>query len=958
MMLGSTRTGAVSLAVACMIALPELLGAGSPPKAYRLERLAKPVAVDDAKPRRTTISLDELEQRVREAVTQRTTPSEPIPLGGFTNILGYRWNDERREVELIGETGGPAAFRLYAEQLAVALRLAVEPFIVVTIVPSGLDPWGRQRVVAYPETVLDTHFLEPLIQADYYMKAIVMNHVSSPVPTPLDGLETVILDCRVPPNIDELLGASSNIFFQPVDPRPVTHRTKGGFQRSIRDVGLRLRPGRHVSDPYVIEFARRVSSDLDRLVESHPRALRPLVNLHRLYMVAQLLMVEEEAEIDLSYWLSEFPLTPHPTPRELPSVRSKPVGRFCEGPAVDYEKSLRSWQLWGGVILGFGHELEKPDHRDPSSGVYRSGDSLLVIRSDSTFRAKLGSTPELRGRVSREGAAALRLVTDEREMVVTVTEDGLAGRDGRLWARALTPADSQRSGEAAQRAEGPPDGPPAQHRPQSLGPPPSTSGLPSTAPDNRLRTLLERLERVLNSSAPQRRGSSTTFVTGEKLTETLSTLEARLATLERGSGTGRREQLRTLLDLSRLHRIVGDLEAAREEAGRALEVARTTADGERLHAEALTALAAANRDAGRYGTAVLQSERALAMCREHLVTADPAYVEALVTLARIHQETGDSFRARVLYREALEIEERLPPDARLAHSRILNNLGVVHLERADYRKARSQLAAALNRRLREGELGGPLTLSILNNLARLHSVEERVEEAVRLYRLALELLESTGLESLSIYPTLLNNLAVELVAQGRPKAAERTVRRALEVVRSRYHKRHPLYAALLNSLGVTYWSLGKLRRARNLYQEALQVLEEHPWERHVQRAVTLSNLGQVRQFEGRTASAREAFERAALIIEEVLGRDHPLRTRMLDLLGKLYLKEGRYANAYRYTQEAQEILQRTGHGHGSSYSRLLYRALMLRWRDRRPEGLEILDLVTQLIGSDGAPAGP
>ncbi len=930
------------------------------PKEYAFETLTRPIQEGNGRAGLKTLSLEELEQQTREAVRRRKSTEQPIPLGGLTDILGYHWDAQRQRIELIGASDETPVSPIYAEQFVVALRLAHYPMIIQSLNPAGTELGSPQLVLAYPKEVEDTLFLEPLIQADYFLKAISMNHARPLVRTPKTAMEEAVLRCKHLPQREDLKGPPDNIFFRPGHPVIEQERTAdGGFNLWIRDIDLKLHAGKQVKNPDVLTFVDQMNQRLGELIAAYPRVFRPLVNIYKIHIVAQLLMTEQEAKTDLSYWLSEFPVAPHPTPRELPVVKSEMVGRFCEGPAGQYDEHVSSGQLWGGILLNGIHGMALPGRKQTLSGIYRSNKNLLVFRSDGLFEALPKTGTAILGKYSWLKDSSIAINAPEWQDTLLPTQSGLQGKDGVFW------VDETRNGNLGkeERLKG-------TASPESQ---PTEKRAPDSATDleGEVRELaaqvaakpgVPRADETTTADAEPGNAGDDELSAAARLDrqavrlakagayrDAIRGLEETLRLREKTTGTLTQAYMENLQDLSELYLEVSDFENSSFRASQALQVAHAlTGDFHPAYAWSLIGLATALQGMGNYAPAVLHFEQALDILRRQPGSNSRDYAAALAGLASLHRETEDLAHAAALYQEALQIHRALQDEKSPEFAAILSGLGLVDSERAEYPKAEAFLKAALEIRRKTLGPSHPETLQSLNNLAVLYDREGRLEEADRLFRQTLELSKGGNVDIAPWDAVLLNNFAIHLSDRGDYRAAEKAAEQALAVARERYGPKHPTYANLLNTLASTYTSLGQLRKAKNLYLEALKVLEGSRWERHIQLATTLSNLGMILEFEGDSTNARVALERNRLFTRDILGESHPLYARALSLLGESYFRQGNREKAESFYRQALESMRRSGNEESPGYGEILRMNTILRLQRQRPEGIGVVDLVSEL----------
>jgi hypothetical protein len=82
--------------------------------------------------------------------------------------------------------------------------------------------------------------------------------------------------------------------------------------------------------------------------------------IYKLFLLAKLLIAEKDAEqitYDFSFWLTEYPLKPYPTPRELPGLKNRAIEPMCWVPPHKYDGVKLTWKFSGGILLAYAPYL-------------------------------------------------------------------------------------------------------------------------------------------------------------------------------------------------------------------------------------------------------------------------------------------------------------------------------------------------------------------------------------------------------------------------------------------------------------------------------------------------------------------------------------------------------------------------------------------------------------------------
>jgi hypothetical protein len=103
-------------------------------------------------------------------------------------------------------------------------------------------------------------------------------------------------------------------------------------------------PDSHAFDS---SFNQNISS-----VRRHYPIFMEMANMFKLFLLSQLLRAEK-IPYDFDFWLHEYPLKPHPTPRELPGFEPVVLQWVCWTPPYNYEGIIMRRELKGGMLLDY-----------------------------------------------------------------------------------------------------------------------------------------------------------------------------------------------------------------------------------------------------------------------------------------------------------------------------------------------------------------------------------------------------------------------------------------------------------------------------------------------------------------------------------------------------------------------------------------------------------------------------
>lgn len=341
-------------------------------------------------PTLVTISLRALEAEVRTALARGNLNVDAMPIR-LSEVVGYRWDAVRKDIQVIGPAGDDAT-SIRVGQLVEALRTGHYDAIGMTLIPADFTrPDSRQRVVVFPKELRDTRLVEPLIAADYEAKrmatdALVTHH------------RVAFESCLGSPRSSKEV-MTARIMFLPADPvLELEDEGAAGFTTRFQ-ADVILRPARDLvladdvvnvqlpPDAPLAEFATQFTSDFAQLESRYPD-FRRLHATYEMVLLANLLRAERVPWAS-DFWLSEFPLKAHLTPRELPSLQPTRLQHTCWGQPYEYGGARTERQIWGGVIVSYGDWLSRVAHT--RAALHRSDLGASVGLSSTTQTTPLSS---------------------------------------------------------------------------------------------------------------------------------------------------------------------------------------------------------------------------------------------------------------------------------------------------------------------------------------------------------------------------------------------------------------------------------------------------------------------------------------------------------------------------------------------------------------------------------------
>lgn len=220
-------------------------------------------------------------------------------------------------------------------------------------------------------------------------------------------------------------------------------------------------------------------------------------------------------------------------------------------------------------------------------------------------------------------------------------------------------------------------------------------------------------------------------------------------------------------------------------AMRAYEEHARLAFGERSahRSDALTWLGYALREAGHYADGIESLNEGLAIAAQLRPYRQRLHVDALIALAQNLGIIGDSDKARVQFEAALAIEEKHTTTNGYLLGLVLNSLGVLHGNQGDYEAASAYFTRAVPIYERVFGPDSPKTLVMRKNLAETLQGLDRLDDAATIYATIIAAHDrdpdaQPGATALLPY----KNFATLRLWQGRYAEAEALYRRFLDLL--------------------------------------------------------------------------------------------------------------------------------------------------------------------------------
>ena len=307
--------------------------------------------------------------------------------------------------------------------------------------------------------------------------------------------------------------------------------------------------------------------------------------------------------------------------------------------------------------------------------------------------------------------------------------------------------------------------------------------------------------------------------------------------------------------------------------------------------------------------ALRQTERAVALRRQHLGPDHPDTLNASDNLAHYYMDVGRVDEAIALLADSLgRRRASLGPD-HPATITSKNDLAVVYQAAGRVREALPLYEEALQQRRAKLGPDHPDTMFSINNLASAYRATGHFTEALPLYEEALRrrraILGPDHPETLMS----MNNLANFYREQGRYTEAIALQKEALSRQRDRLGPDHPDTLLSMSNLALAYQNAGRVFEAIPLLEENLQLRRSKLGPDHPETLVSMNNLAVGYKEAGRLADALLLLEEALERRRSTRGPEHPQTLRSASNVAFIYLAT-RPAQAERLLRETLSIREK------------------------------------------------
>lgn len=384
-------------------------------------------------------------------------------------------------------------------------------------------------------------------------------------------------------------------------------------------------------------------------------------------------------------------------------------------------------------------------------------------------------------------------------------------------------------------------------------------------------------------------------------------LDRAAADLAAMGGEAPLRQARLLLEVARLHRMLGEAGAALPLVRRALALSEQDAAPPLLLADARLDLARTLALQGGGAEAVKLAAEAEASYRR---AADARRLAGALETRGNLIAAAQPAAARTVMEEALAIYKALDMQDRVAATQLYLANILSSLGQSDAARAQREAALAIN--LERVGPNHPALADALVGLADQYQREGSPAEAVPLLERAIAIYADHFAADDFRAGIAHNNLGNALSDLGDQHAALPHLQQALRSYR-RHAPKSAAVGSILNNLGSVEWRLGHARNASDYYRQGLQQLRPLLADEHIEIALLEANLGEALFDLGEDdQQARVLLERSLGNLRKYLGAQHPMLVPNLRYLATLEERRGALARAEALLREAIGIQEQAG----------------------------------------------
>lgn len=430
----------------------------------------------------------------------------------------------------------------------------------------------------------------------------------------------------------------------------------------------------------------------------------------------------------------------------------------------------------------------------------------------------------------------------------------------------------------------------------------------------------------------------------------VSSLEARVQSLETQKGPEHAETLAVMDELAQAYRAAGRYEDAIRVLQAVLVRSRSIL-GEK-HPDSLTSmenLAGAYSAAGRLREAEALEEEVLLLRREVLGETHPATLVSMNNLSIYYSATGRRAEALAFRQQVLEIRRKTLGDEDPATLLSMNNLASAYYEAG--RLAEALKLGEQTLQLRQKILGPeqPATLISMANLAVFYSKAGHIREALSMEEAVLAIRQRTLRPGHPDILNSMNNLAVSYSEAGQIQEALRLREQVLKLEREELGETHPVTLRGMHNLAVSYNEVGRTQDAIRLKEEVLNLQKNLLGQTHPDTLSSMNNLANSYSQAGRIHEALALKEQCLKLRWDVLGQTHPDTLESMNNLAVAYQEEGRIREAFDLDVEALALMRKSlGESHPTSLSCMSNLAIVCEQLGLGQEALAFKEQVLQL----------
>jgi len=245
---------------------------------------------------------------------------------------------------------------------------------------------------------------------------------------------------------------------------------------------------------------------------------------------------------------------------------------------------------------------------------------------------------------------------------------------------------------------------------------------------------------------------------------------------------------------------------------------------------------------GRIDEAETLQRRALDGRRRKLGRDHEDTLDSMNSLATVLVDRNKLAEAESIFRELMATRSRVVGEEDSSTLTSMNNLGNLFYNQGKLSEAEGIFRRIVEIQTRAMGEKNSVTLTAMNNLAFILGEEGKFDEAEKVLRRALEIRKQELGEDHSETLTSMNNLAAVLLIQGRLSEAESIHRKALEIKRRDRGEDHPSTLRSKNNLALVLKRKGDFAGAEPLYREVLEAQIRSPGREHPDTLSTQNNL--------------------------------------------------------------------------------------------------------------------